>query len=149
MIKITFRYWYPRGSLGYAVAWYTTSDFSHVSTIIDDYSEVEAVAGKGVIEHIPTKKFEGETLTFMIEDNAKNRKAIKWLREQVGKEYDFLGDLQFAIPFIKQNAKAYYCSEIQSRFATMIGIYPKLKSTTLYSPQISYMMCKQRQFDML
>jgi uncharacterized protein YycO len=146
MINVTFRYWYVRGTFGKLVGWYTSSEFSHVSTIIDN-TEIEAVIGKGVIEHIPKKHFHGETFTFQIEDNEHNRKAIEWLRYQVGKEYDLIGTLKFALPFIEDSAKSYYCSKIQSRFAAMVGIYPKLRETTLFSPQISFMMCAQKKHD--
>ena len=148
MLQITFRYWYVRGTFGKLVGWYTSSEFSHVSTIINDM-EIEAVIGKGVIEHIPTKHFHGETFTFTIPNSKKNREAIKWLRYQVGKEYDLIGTLKFAIPFIKDSAKSYYCSKIQSQFAAKVGIYPTLRETTLYSPQISFMMCAQKKHDML
>jgi uncharacterized protein YycO len=148
MITVTFRYWYIRGFFGKLVGWYTSSEFSHVSTIINDM-EIEAVIGKGVIEHIPTKNFRGETFTFEIEDNKKNRRAIRWLRYQVGKEYDLTGVLRFAIPFMRDSAKSYYCSEIQSRFAAKVGIYPKLRKTTLFSPQISFMMCAQKKHDIV
>lgn len=103
----------------------TRSDVSHVSVSTPTGRTFEAVPGKGVVDqqgldryHTPGTRI--SIYRFEVPHTAALDGLI-FLREQVGKKYDWGGILGFV--FLKDLAKAnkWFCSELVQQFSIMVG----------------------------
>lgn len=144
METLTYRFWYPQGIMGDTICWWTSSDESHVSYIARG-NEYEALPG-GVQRHKP-KEFwatTGVEISFQVPTELVD-KVVKWSDKQVGKRYDWLGDLQFAIPFLRQLRQSWYCSHLGYDAGVIAKIFPD--KNMIFSPHSVRLLAEQRQFD--
>lgn len=87
------------------------SKYSHVSIVAGGYV-YEALVKGGVIK-TPVKEWCNDDVVRSVNlDNLSESEVIKFLDEQVGKDYDIVGVLSFLWRFLPAKIGAWYCSEL-------------------------------------
>lgn len=95
--------------IGKAIRFITRGSVNHVSVEIQN-TIFEADMKKGVICH-KVKKNIVESITF---DVGNDKEVYKWLKQQVGKKYDWLGVFSFLWILLPDRIGSWYCSEVST-----------------------------------
>lgn len=104
-----------------ATRWLTQANYTHVAIRIGE-TVYESLSGRGVIRH---KQAQYENLRSTIRIATPDWLASDYqsaLESQVGRGYDYAGIASFAFPFVKQDRKRWYCSELASLYFELAGI---------------------------
>src|SRR5574343_444286 len=139
-MKVLFRRGKNNGVIGWLISAFTVGSYSHCEIVVREdnsfFYTVAAIFEHNAIEKIARKKTAKFYKNWDIVEikTVNDKEAIDFLREQVGKKYDFLGILFSQIfPFKSENAKEWFCSELCSATLKKAGV--KLKEPNkIYSP---------------
>lgn len=134
--------------LSYIIRFLTWSQWSHVAVELDDGRVVEAVwSGVRITTFAEcTKHMSKYTLVELKkEDEETTSKAVAWLLEQVGKNYDKSALFGFLAKRDWQNPLKWFCSELVAVFLKLLG-YRIANSTQIsrVTPQMLYMIAGEQ-----
>lgn len=112
MIRLCFY----RGSetfFGRMIRWRLNGPYSHVELEFSDGISWSAKAGEGVRYTCIAYQAQPSGWDFCSVDlTAAQESAVRtWCGHQVGRKYDWLGILRFAVPWLHDDADDYFCSE--------------------------------------
>lgn len=100
MAKVTFRFLKPNAWYGHVICWRLCEPYSHAVVIIDDvafsstFPRVIKVAATDPRVHMPPR--EGVDMSLEIDDAVADL-LIRWCESRVGKKYDYLSALGWAL----------------------------------------------------
>jgi len=109
--------------MGKVIAWWTKSKYYHTEFIINN-RWVSSMPKQGIVirELKPLKdKYDYKTFTFQLEYEHYTR-FIKWIENQEGKKYDFVGIVFSQIlPFNIDSNNRWFCSELCTKALQLVG----------------------------
>lgn len=132
------------------IRWFTKGKWSHVIIGVDGVF-YEAIGGRffgangclmspNVFSQHQGRYNPVQHETIIINVNPNKRKELlKFLDEQVGKRYDYLGFLSFAFRWVKGKASVFYCSELALK---VYGIIKDEEYKQKYTPEEFYELIK-------
>jgi hypothetical protein len=147
---ITFTFTYRKGFIPSLIRWFSKGKWSHVIIGVDGVF-YEAIGGRimGVNGCVMSPKVfsqhQGkyepiEYETIIIDNEPYQRKEVlKFLDNQVGRRYDYLGFLSFGFRFLQGKANSYYCSELALK---AYGIIKGVEYKQQYTPDELYELVK-------
>jgi hypothetical protein len=137
-MEIRFRSWYPETILGWLVAKFTGSRFSHSSVVVDGI-EYESNPGAGVVKHSP-RPLKGKESVIIVDSC-----DVEFLEKQVGKAYDWNGAASFLMWCLPDSLNKWFCSELAYEFGRRSGIL--CETSRKITPESLRMLAKQSEFD--
>ena len=130
--------------LSYMIRFLTWSQWSHVAIQLDDGRVVEAIwSGVRVATFDEcTKRMSKHTIVELEKSHDETtKKAVDWLLEQVGKDYDKSALFGFIAKRNWQNPLKWFCSELAAMFLKMLGYrIANSKQISRVTPQMLYMI---------
>lgn len=123
------------------IRWWTKSLYSHCEIYFPDGKAYSADAwdshsGVRYKEFIPNP--ESWDFVNLELDESKLLQLREFCNYRVGAKYDWLGLFGFVIPFIKQDSKRWFCSEVCGAALKYVGKIPVLTQTSKLTPQGLY-----------
>ncbi len=92
----------------------TLSKYSHAELVIDRVCFSSSARDKGIRGKV-IDLHDGHWDVFDVRDDLDGpgaaRAAFRWFADHAGTEYDWHGIYRFALPFVKQKANRWFCSE--------------------------------------
>lgn len=102
-----------RHPFSYAIRLFTWSHWSHIGVIMPDDTVIEAKGGEGVVV-TPLDTFKARYPEWREAKSPvkSRREAFKFLRDQVGKPYDFTAVISMPLRRNWQETDSWFCSEL-------------------------------------
>lgn len=109
-----------------AIRWITRSEYSHVAVILRDTSVIEAWdSGVRIVRNLSEQHSPGtivDVYSFMTPLTAEQCKAAEdFLRDQIGKHYDWKSVLRFVTKRKSKRDDHWFCSELATQAAMNAG----------------------------
>ncbi len=127
MFKVNVRGYRGNTFFSKAIMWITRGNYSHVSLVFRDASsgvmtEIEAIEGFGVIEHLPNTKLTHDFDEFTTDlDLTKAYAAYEAAKELLGGKYDIAGVVGFLIHRKRHSLQKFFCSELVAYVLHKVG----------------------------
>lgn len=126
------------------VRWWTGHWATHVDAVLPDGRLLGARPFSGVQIREPDYHDFSRKEIVTISASAEAEEAFySYLRDQVGKGYDYGTVLNFVIPSIKQRNDRWACAELIAFGLTYASsVFPATIESSEYSPRDLYLLCK-------
>lgn len=120
------------------IRWWTKSRYSHVELILDGLL-FSADAWENRVRFTNSyNPLNWEIIDLGGLTDKQFSDISNFCNSQLGKKYDWLGVFGFVFPFIKQNSKKWFCSEICGAGLKLVGKVPVTTKTSKLPPQGLY-----------
>lgn len=94
----------------WAVCLFTGSKYSHVELVINGVCWTSSARDGGVRGKV-IDLHSGKWDVVELDEAFSAEQAISWFKAHEGEPYDWAGVMRFAIPFLPQRSKQWFCSE--------------------------------------
>lgn len=139
-MKVAF--YLGNGFISKSIEFFTRSPYSHVAILWEDGSVFEAWPIKGVVHSKSLGSLHKKTEIDIFEVKTtpeQDQVILKFLNDQLGKGYDYLGFLGFVFNWTGERKK-WFCSELVFEAFKIAGIFllERLKAFKVYPALLSY-----------
>lgn len=116
------------------IRWWTNSIYSHCEILFPDGRIFSADAWYGSVRYSKSYNLDNWDMQEIDIDEAELKRLCEWCDWKNGSAYDWFGVIAFVLPFVHEDTKKWFCSELCASALKWVGKLPPDLKTYNLSP---------------